>query len=246
MTIDAVARGLDGRGGRARRSRHRATGRDLARLRPPRPPARATSLLACGPLGRQPPRAAPAARRLARRASREPARRRRRGDRRSPTTSGAGPSAASAPTSRGRDDRRAQARRHPAGRAARARARSPARCSSALAANALNQLDTQPGPRARRRTSLAALAARRAARGSPSCSLPTISARWRCSGTRGRTRSGAVLGLSSVERFTGRGRWIAIGALAGLTLLGERRSLGELIERTPGSRASSTRLGRPA
>jgi hypothetical protein len=36
-----------------------------------------------------------------------------------------------------------------------------------------------------------------------------------------------------VNRFTGRGRWIAIGALAGLTLLGERRSLGELIERTP-------------
>jgi hypothetical protein len=36
-----------------------------------------------------------------------------------------------------------------------------------------------------------------------------------------------------VNRFTGRGRWIAIGAIAGLTLLGERRSLGELIERTP-------------
>ena len=44
---------------------------------------------------------------------------------------------------------------------------------------------------------------------------------------------GAMLGLSSVNRFTGRGRWVAIGALAGLTLLGERRSLGELIERTP-------------
>ena len=26
-------------------------------------------------------------------------------------------------------------------------------------------------------------------------------------------------------------RWLAIGALAGLTLLGERRSIGELIER---------------
>jgi hypothetical protein len=36
-----------------------------------------------------------------------------------------------------------------------------------------------------------------------------------------------------VNRFTGRGRWVAIGALAGLTIFGERRSLGELIERTP-------------
>jgi hypothetical protein len=42
-----------------------------------------------------------------------------------------------------------------------------------------------------------------------------------------------MLGLSSVSRLTERGRWLAIGALAGLTLLGERRSLGELIERTP-------------
>ena len=44
---------------------------------------------------------------------------------------------------------------------------------------------------------------------------------------------GAMLGLTSVNRFTGRGRWAAIGALAGLTVLGEKRSLGELIERTP-------------
>jgi hypothetical protein len=36
-----------------------------------------------------------------------------------------------------------------------------------------------------------------------------------------------------VARLTGRRRWSAIGALAGLTLLGEARSLGALIERTP-------------
>jgi hypothetical protein len=36
-----------------------------------------------------------------------------------------------------------------------------------------------------------------------------------------------------VERFHGWGRLLAIGMLASLTLLGERRSLGELIERTP-------------
>jgi hypothetical protein len=42
-----------------------------------------------------------------------------------------------------------------------------------------------------------------------------------------------MLGLSSVSRLTERGRWVAIGALAGLNVLGERRSLGALIERTP-------------
>ena len=48
-----------------------------------------------------------------------------------------------------------------------------------------------------------------------------------------------------MEWFTGRGRWLAIGALAGLTLLGERRSLGTLIERTPGLR-DARRLGQAA
>jgi UDP-GlcNAc:undecaprenyl-phosphate GlcNAc-1-phosphate transferase len=52
-------------------------------------------------------------------------------------------------------------------------------------------------------------------------------------GDGGSNSLGALLGLSSVSRLTERGRWVAIGALAGLTLLGERRSLGELIERTP-------------
>jgi hypothetical protein len=36
-----------------------------------------------------------------------------------------------------------------------------------------------------------------------------------------------------VDRLTERQRWSAIAALAGLTLLGEHRSLGRLIERTP-------------
>ena len=52
-------------------------------------------------------------------------------------------------------------------------------------------------------------------------------------GDAGSNGLGAMLGSSSVNRFTGRGRWVAIGALAGLNILGERRSLGELIERTP-------------
>ena len=41
-------------------------------------------------------------------------------------------------------------------------------------------------------------------------------------GDSGSNALGALLGLSSVERFAGRSRWLAIGALAGLNLLGER------------------------
>jgi hypothetical protein len=52
-------------------------------------------------------------------------------------------------------------------------------------------------------------------------------------GDSGSNALGALLGLTSVDRFTGRSRWLAIGALAGLNLLGEIRSLGELIERSP-------------
>ena len=52
-------------------------------------------------------------------------------------------------------------------------------------------------------------------------------------GDAGANALGALLGLSSVDRFTGRGRIAAITALAGLTLVGERRSLGAVIERTP-------------
>jgi hypothetical protein len=52
-------------------------------------------------------------------------------------------------------------------------------------------------------------------------------------GDAGSNALGAMLGLNSVKRFTGRGQWVAIGALAGLTFLGERRSIGDWIERTP-------------
>jgi UDP-GlcNAc:undecaprenyl-phosphate GlcNAc-1-phosphate transferase len=62
-------------------------------------------------------------------------------------------------------------------------------------------------------------------------------------GDAGSNALGALLGLKSVERFTGRGQWVAIGALAGLTLLGERTSIGARIERTP-VLASIDRLGR--
>jgi hypothetical protein len=63
-------------------------------------------------------------------------------------------------------------------------------------------------------------------------------------GDAGSNALGAMLGLSSVDRLTGRGRKLAIAALAGLNLLGETRSLGELIERTPGL-SHLDRMGRP-
>ena len=62
-------------------------------------------------------------------------------------------------------------------------------------------------------------------------------------GDAGSNALGAVLGFSSVERLTGRRRWGAIGALSLLTLVGERRSLGAVIESTPVLR-DLDRLGR--
>ena len=100
-----------------------------------------------------------------------------------------------------------------------------------LSANALNQLDTKPG------RALKAYLAGAVVVDAP-VALAVLLAPYDLRemtmlGDGGSNGLGAMLGLSSVNRFTGRGRWIAIGALAGLTILGERRSLGELIERTP-------------
>jgi hypothetical protein len=39
--------------------------------------------------------------------------------------------------------------------------------------------------------------------------------------------------LKSVERTHGWDRWAAVLAVAGLNVVGERRSLGQLIEKTP-------------
>src|SRR5205823_14098280 len=100
-----------------------------------------------------------------------------------------------------------------------------------LSANALNQLDTRPG-RALKAYIAAALAL------DAPLALAVLLAPYDLRemamlGDGGANGLGAMLGWSSVNRFTGRGRWVAIGALAGLTLLGERRSLGDLIERAP-------------
>ena len=100
-----------------------------------------------------------------------------------------------------------------------------------LAANALNQLDTRPG-RALKAYLLAAVPLRSPLR-TAVLLLPYDQREMVMLGDAGSNALGSMLGLYSVSRLTERGRWIAIGALAGLTIFGERRSLGELIERTP-------------
>jgi hypothetical protein len=101
-----------------------------------------------------------------------------------------------------------------------------------LAANFLNQLDTRPG-RALKAYLLGALVAH-APVARAVLLLPYDLRERTMLGDAGANALGAMLGLSSVSRLTGKGRWSAIGALAGLTLLGERRSLGAMIESTPG------------
>ena len=99
-----------------------------------------------------------------------------------------------------------------------------------LAANALNQLDTRPG-RALKAYALAALPLR--APLLPAVILAPYDLREMAMlGDSGSNALGALLGLRSVDRFTGRSRWLVIGALAGLNLLGERNSLGGAIEHT--------------
>jgi hypothetical protein len=110
-----------------------------------------------------------------------------------------------------------------------------------LAANALNQLDTRPGRALKAYLALAALL-----RAPPRLAvllLPYDLRERMMLGDAGSNALGALLGLSSVTRLTGRGRWLAIGTLAAFTILGETRSLGALIERTPGLRELD-RLGR--
>jgi hypothetical protein len=110
-----------------------------------------------------------------------------------------------------------------------------------LAANAVNQLDTKPG-RALKAYALAALPLR--APLLPAVILAPYDLREMAMlGDSGSNALGALLGLSSVDRFTGRSRWLAIGALAGLNLLGDRISLGDAVERSP-SLSRLDRVGR--
>ena len=101
----------------------------------------------------------------------------------------------------------------------------------ALAANLWNQLDTKPGRALK--AYLIVAGPLRAPLLPAAVLLPCDLREMTMLGDAGSNVLGGLLGLSSVGRLTGRGRWIAIGALASLNLLGDTRSLGELIERTP-------------
>ena len=100
-----------------------------------------------------------------------------------------------------------------------------------LAANALNQLDTRPGRALK--AYLAAAVPLDAPVGVAVLLLPYDLREMAMLGDAGSNALGAMLGLNSVKRFTGRGQYVAIGVLAGLTLLGERKSIGAWIERAP-------------
>jgi hypothetical protein len=103
-------------------------------------------------------------------------------------------------------------------------------------ANLMNQLDTKPG-RALKAFLLASLFLRASSvGGSAKCGvllLPYDLRERAMLGDAGSNALGAMLGLKSVDRLHGLGRWAAAAAVVGANLLGERRSLGALIERTP-------------
>jgi hypothetical protein len=104
-----------------------------------------------------------------------------------------------------------------------------------FAANGLNLLDTRPG-----RALKAFLAAAAVLSGPTRAYVPVAVLlapydlrEMTMLGDAGSNALGAVLGYGSVARLTARGRRFAIATLAGLTIVGEARSLGALIERTP-------------
>jgi Glycosyl transferase family 2 len=98
-------------------------------------------------------------------------------------------------------------------------------------ANLLNQLDTKPG-RALKAYLGVALAVD-APVGLAVLLLPYDLRERVMLGDAGSNALGAMVGFKSVDRFHGWRRWAAVAGLVGLNLVGERRSLGELIERTP-------------
>ena len=101
----------------------------------------------------------------------------------------------------------------------------------ALSANLLNQLDTRPG-RCLKAYLILGLPLG-APLGKAVLLLPYDLRERAMLGDAGSNAFGAMLGLKSVDGLHGWARWAAIGALAGLNLLGERTSIGRLVERTP-------------
>ena len=110
----------------------------------------------------------------------------------------------------------------------------------------MNQLDTRPG-RALKALSDRPRGARRPAAPRRSLAvllLPYDLREMGMLGDAGSNALGAVLGFESVRRFSGAGRLAAIGALATLTVVGERRSLGAHDRAL--ARARASRPARPA
>ena len=104
-----------------------------------------------------------------------------------------------------------------------------------LAANTVNQLDTRPG-RALKAFAVGSLFVGGVPKRAVVVAVllaPYDLREMAMLGDAGSNALGAVLGFSSVEKLTGWRRWSAIGALSLLTAVGERRSLGRLIESTP-------------
>ena len=103
-------------------------------------------------------------------------------------------------------------------------------------ANLMNQLDTRPG-RALKAFVIASVFLRGSSAGGSATSgvllLPYDLRERVMLGDAGSNALGALLGLKSVDRLHGWGRWAAAFAVVGLNVLGERRSLGAIIERTP-------------
>jgi hypothetical protein len=108
-------------------------------------------------------------------------------------------------------------------------------------ANLLNQLDTKPGRALK--AYLAAALALDAPAGLAVLLLPYDLRERVMLGDAGSNAFGAMLGFKSVGRFHGRGRWAAVAGVVALNVIGERRSLGGLIERTPGL-SQVDRMGR--
>ncbi len=105
-----------------------------------------------------------------------------------------------------------------------------------LAANAVNQLDTKPG-RALKAFLLArlVLGSAEGGRATPVAVLllPYDLRERGMLGDAGSNALGAVVGLDLVVRGADWRRWTAVGILAAFNALGDRVSLGSLIERTP-------------
>lgn len=117
-----------------------------------------------------------------------------------------------------------------------------------LAANALNQLDTRPGRALKAFLLASALqpGGRDGYAGIAVLLLPYDLRERMMLGDAGSNALGAVVGLRLVARLSPCGRWTAVGALAGLNLLGERVSLGAAIERAPVLRAIDAAGRHPA